>query len=223
MRKRSLITTLVATLLIITVSAFPVLANAPAGKPIATPVDTTKKITDIKQAINLIENNFLGENKNGTSFIKDGADKYIDRITLNQITSGMNSINQRIATGALYRDSITNQLKKSDTIDAIVQPMAVSSDITGSYIWHWYGFDFVMEAYSSNLFGIELGKQAAVIAGSASPFWAVPQIVVIATVGVSAILVMAANALTGGGNGRGSIAFFLGDPSWAQITHVDVR
>ncbi|SHI31710.1 hypothetical protein [Desulfosporosinus lacus] len=39
----------------------------------------------------MIENNFLVENKNGTSFIKEGADKYIDQITLNQITTGINS------------------------------------------------------------------------------------------------------------------------------------
>jgi len=219
-KKSSLITTLVAVILIITTSAFPALANG--GKAVTPSVTTSvNQIADAEQAINLIEqNNFIGVNTNGTSFIKDEANNYIDANTMSQIKIGMDRINQQLMLGVLVRDKVTNEIRKADNT---VESMSVTADITGTYIWHWYGFDFIMEAYSSNLFSSELYYQAGAIALGALPFYAVPGIVAVAAGSVAAITMMAANAGTGGSNGRGSIAYFLGDPSWAQLTHVDVR
>lgn len=58
----------------------------------AAPV-ATSKITDVRQAVQLIESSYLGVDSNGTSYIKVGAANYIDPNVLAEITKGMNSVN----------------------------------------------------------------------------------------------------------------------------------
>ena len=96
--KKSLLMFLICVLLLST-SAMPAFANCQA---------INDKITDTQQAINLIEQEFLGINEDGTSYIKADAAKYIDPEVLHDITKGMNAINEKILSGVLIRDKTTN-------------------------------------------------------------------------------------------------------------------
>lgn len=208
-----------ATLMVITLSV----GNARVANAITLDQDVKKAATQetmkINKAIDLLEKNYLIQNADGTTAINSEADndKNIDPEILQKIKTASNQVNGMIKNGELEFDRNTKQLHES----LHATPAAVT--VYGTYIWHWYGFDFVMDAYNSSLFGAELARDAALLAMGAAIGGAIPGVTFVCGSSAAIIGYWGSIASQGGTNGRGSIAFFMGDPSWAQIYSVQGR
>lgn len=178
-----------------------------------------KKVTDSQEAIKLIEEKFLIQNLDGTTSISLEANKYIDSEIFNQIKRGSEQINKKIKAGDLIFDRSSKKLNEKKH----VSPAGVN--VSGSYIWHWYGFDFVMNSYNSGLAAIQLNTLANQLAVGAGAAVSLGAISVGVAAGITAWMVYgyAGDCQTGQYNGNGAILYFYGDPSWAQIYHSSVR
>lgn len=176
------------------------------------------KITDISEAIKLIEKQFLVKNSDGTTTINGQASQYIDSNILEQIKKGSEQINANIKDGTLIYNKKSSTLTKSSST---IQPM--STTVSGTYVWHWYGFDFVMNATNSGIFSAKFAQYSAVLAAGGVVGSVIPGVSFVCGASSATMAYWSAVAAEGAANGRGSIAYYLGDPSWAQLTHVDAR
>ncbi|OPX87844.1 MAG: hypothetical protein A4E53_02342 [Pelotomaculum sp. PtaB.Bin104] len=157
MKRKKVLLMFLICVLIISTSALPSFANSQIYN--ATKL-VNHQITDIQQAIILIEQRFLGVNEDGTSYIKADAAKYIDSKVLDDITKGMNDINKEILSGVLVRDKSTNVITSTD--------YTAQSTVEGYFVWKWYGYDYVIDAYNAGLAAIEFRmKRDILIAGGA--------------------------------------------------------
>ncbi|WP_058953674.1 hypothetical protein [Clostridium tyrobutyricum] len=100
---------------------------------------------------------------------------------------------------------------------------ATATKVAGTYIWHWYGFDFIMNASNSGIFSAKLAQYSAVLAAGGVVGSVIPGVSFVCGASSATMAYWSALASQGASNGRGSIAYYLGDPSWAQLTHVTVR
>lgn len=223
-KKNSVIITSAIIGLSLVTSAFPVMATTPVATQAAIPVVTSAAtITDPEQAIQLIEQNFLGTNKNGTAFIKDGASKYIKAETLEQIRQGMDRINKQIDSGILIKDTKGKIIKKvsSAGAESTVSPMNTINPALGTYTFYWYGFDFTMNAANSMLFSLDLADKAYTLSSGGSVGSLFNGGVAFVASGMSSLIGRwSTEAAKGSNSGRGSVAKFYGDPSWAQLYSV---
>lgn len=178
-------------------------------------VSVNGKIKDVGQAIKLIEQHYLVVNENGTSQIKSEANKYIDSSVLNEIKVGTNKVNECISSGVLVRDKKTNVIREAK--------IKYGFHVDGSYIWHWYGFDFVMNARNAGIFAAGMGEISGKLAGGAAIGGAIPGVSFVLGASAALISVWSSRASAGNSNGRGCIAYFMGDPSWAQLYNVTTR
>ncbi|MDF2505175.1 hypothetical protein [Clostridium sp.] len=176
----------------------------------------TGKITNSAEAIQLIQKRFLIQNSDGTTKISTEASKYIDSGLLAKIEKGANQINKGIQSNNLIFDKSTKTIYER-------QHATPSTYIAGTYIWHWYGYDFVMDAYNSNIFGSQLAQTAALLSGGAVVGALIPGASVVCGAGAATLAYWSSVAWEGNANGRGSIAYFWGDPSWSQLYSVQGR
>ncbi|WP_368491127.1 hypothetical protein [Clostridium sp. BJN0013] len=181
------------------------------------------KITDISEAIKLIEQQFLIKNSDGTTTINVQASKYIDSNILEQIEKGSEQINSSIKNGTLIYDKKSNTLKSNILIKNSSTIQTMSTTVDGTYVWHWYGFDFVMNGTNSGIFSAKLAQYSAVLAAGGVVGSVIPGVAFVCGASSATMAYWSAVAAEGAASGRGSIAYYLGDPSWAQLTHVDAR
>jgi hypothetical protein len=189
--------------------------NAQSIQPIGQS-QNREKITDAKEAIKLIEQNYLTLNPDGTTIINTTASKYIDSKLFKQIETGSQQINKKIKAGDLIFDKSTKELHEK-------QHAKPSTYIAGTYIWHWYGFDFVMDAYNSNIFAALLTQDAGLLAGGAAIGFLIPGVTVVCSALSATLAYWSGEAWLGNADGRGCIAYFFGDPSWAQLYSVQAN
>lgn len=177
---------------------------------------TSQKITDTSQAIKLIEQNFLGVNNDGTSYIDADAAMYIDPKVLDEITTGMNAVNKDILLGVLVRDKDTNVITSAN--DEII-PLVT---IEGSYIWTWYGFDFIVDAYNAGLAATELeNARDDLLAGLAVAVLLGQQYVSVG-VGITVVIMNGwiKQAKLGQQTGRGASMSFTGTTSRCMLIGI---
>lgn len=111
------------------------------------------KVTDVNNAIQIITNQYLKINPDGTFSISQDASKIIDSTALNTIMAGMSSVNQNIKLGNLISSKINGVITVKSSINynpqflmaqsksGIIQPMAWGLDsYTTLYTWSWWGF-----------------------------------------------------------------------------------
>lgn len=110
--------------------------------------------------------------------------------------------------------------QKSKTIYSNIT--ASSTYVSGSYVWHWYGFDFVMDANNAGIFSAKLGQYAALLAGGAAIGFMIPGVSFVCGAS-SATIYYWSSVASEGSYGSGCIAYYLGSPSSAQLDHVGLR
>lgn len=217
---------LVAVALIATtIVGTPAVANAAtidSSSVQQTETQNQTKITDAGQAVKLIENKFLIKNSNGTTSIDENAKKYINSDTLKVIQSGSEEINEKILSGDLKVIKNTNKLIQVKPNNQI-QTAGVHVD--GDYIWHWYGFDFVMDATNAGYAATQFNTWANQSGYGAGVAGVLKGVVISAASGLTSMVCFgyANDCQLGAQNGRGAILYFYGAPSWAQIYHSSVR
>lgn len=177
------------------------------------------KIKDHVQAIQLIEAKFLTQDSDGTTSIDQSASKYIDADILKQIEDGSKQINKKIKSGDLKFDKNSKKLIENK------HASPAGAQVSGSYIWHWYGFDFVMDAYNSGLAAISLNSMADKVTVGTGVVTLMGNISFGIAGGITAYMCygFAEDCELGKETGRGAILYFYGDPSWAQIYNSSVR
>ncbi|GIM29855.1 hypothetical protein CPJCM30710_25210 [Clostridium polyendosporum] len=190
-------------------------ANA---QDISQNVHTIEKTKDGTEAIKIIEQRFLTQNSDGTTTINMKANKYIDSKLLKQIKDGSEAVNKKIKDGDLIYDKSTKELHEK-------QHATPCTTVSGYYIWHWYGFDFVMNAYNAGIFSAKLSQYASVLAGGAAVAGLFSGGGGAFVLGCSSatIYYWSSVAAEGAANGRGAITYYFGSPSWAQLYKVWAR
>lgn len=182
------------------------------------------KITNTSQAIKLIESKFLVRNSDGTTSIDSNAENYISSDTLNVIKNGSNAINKKIRSGDLRVIKSSNKLIQNPTKkNSKIKTNGVYVD--GDYIWHWYGFDFVMDSQNAGLAAVQLNTYANQLMAAGAGAGFVGKITFgLANSATAYVCYGYANdCALGEKNGRGAILYFYGDPSWAQLYNSSVR
>lgn len=119
----------------------------------------------------------------------------------------------------LIRDNATNVINFANINSEGFSPESV---IYGSYIWTWYGFDFIVDAYNAGLVAIDLTNArdnllaGLTVAGILGQY----EVALGAGIGVVVLNGWINAAQTGQYTGNGASMSFLGTPSHCWLIGV---
>lgn len=196
--------------------------------------DEYSKEMSINDAINIVENNYLIQNDNGTFSIDETAKSIIGDNLFLELEKGMNQVNELIGDDLLQVDKngqVTESNYESQNLissritDAYGRVLSSYSYCSG-YQWYWWGFKTNVSKSGSDILSSEITKTIAAVALTGGAAALVPGFVVpagIVGLAVEAWLVSLQVECEKGTKSNGIAVTALGAPSSPQITDINAR
>lgn len=123
-------------------------------------------ITDLNEAIELIEKVFLHTDEKGISTISKEASRYIDPTLLNNIIISMENVNTLVKKNELsYVDNELILKENTTKANAMVSTLRYAEGGVTKTVTRWYGIDMYYNAYDSGIAAAQFAQAASVGTG----------------------------------------------------------